>query len=56
MKNVRILKYSLTMESVLKILTNRRSHEFYKLADDHSVTNFIGEVIPSISMRNIVNQ
>ena len=45
MKNVGILKYSLTVESLLEILTNRRGQAFYKLIDVHSVTNVIGESI-----------
>ena len=56
MKNVRILKYSFTMESLLEMLTKRRSQSFYKLVDVHFVTKFIGESISSISMWNIVNQ
>ena len=51
MKNVGILKYSLAMESLLEILTNRRSQAFYKLIDVQSVTNVIGENISSIPMR-----
>ena len=56
MKNVGFLKYSLTVESLLEILTKRRSQAFDKFIDVHSVTNFIGESISSISMWNIVNQ
>ena len=56
MKNEGILKYSLTVESLLEILTNRRSQAFYKLVDVHSVTNVIGKSISSIRMWNIVNQ
>ena len=56
MKNVGILKYSLTAESLLEILTKRRSLAFYKLIDVHSVINVIEESIFSISMWNIVNQ
>ena len=56
MKNEGILKYSLTVESLLEILRNRRSQAFYKLVDVHSVTNAIGESIFSIGMWNIVNQ
>ena len=55
MKNVGILKYSLTVESLLEILTNRRIQAFYKLIDVHSVTNIIWESISSIRMWNIVN-
>ena len=40
-------KNSLTMERLLEILTNRRSQEFYKLVDVHSVTNVTGESISS---------
>ena len=47
MKNVKILKYSLTVESLLEVLTERRSQVFYKLIDVHSVTNVIGENISS---------
>ena len=47
MKNVGTLKYSLTVESLLEILTKRRSQAFYKLIDVHSVTNVIGENISS---------
>ena len=47
MKNVGALKYSLTVESLLEILTKRRSQAFYKLIDVHSVTNVIGENISS---------
>ena len=36
------------VESLLEILTNRRSQVFYKLIDVHSVTNVIGESISSI--------
>ena len=56
MKNVGILKYSLTVGNLLEISTKRRSQAFGKLIDAHSVTNFIGESIYSISMWNIVNQ
>ena len=50
------LKVSLTVESLLEILTKRRSQAFYKLIDAHSVTNVIGESISSIRMWNFVNQ
>ena len=43
------------MESLLEILT-KRGQTFYKLVDVHSVTNFIGESISSVSMWNTVNQ
>ena len=33
MKNVGILKYSLTVESLLETLTKRRSQAFYRLID-----------------------
>ena len=56
MKNVGIWKYLLTVESLLEILTNRRSQAFYKLIDIHSVTNVIGESISSKRMSNIVYQ
>ena len=41
MQNVGILKYSLTVESLPEILTNRRSQGFYNLIDVHFVTNVI---------------
>ena len=50
------LKVSLTLESLLEILTKRRSQAFYKLIDVHSVINIIGESISSIRMWNIVNK
>ena len=56
MKNVEILKYSLKVESLPEILTNRRSQAFHKPIDIHSVTNVIGESISSIQMWDIVNQ
>ena len=55
MKNVGILKDSLMVESLLEILTNRRSQAFCKLINVHSVANVLGEVIPSVNMWNIVN-
>ena len=55
MENVGILKDSLMVESLLEILTKRRSETFYKLIDVHSVTNVFGEIISSINMWNIVN-
>ena len=48
MKNVEILNHLLTVESLLEISTNRRKQAFYKLVDDRSVTNVIGESILSI--------
>ena len=45
-----VLKFSLKVESLLEILTNRRSQTFYKLIDVHSATNVIGESISSIRM------
>ena len=50
------LKYSVTVESLLEILTKRRSLVFYKLIDVHSVINVIEESISLIRMWNIVNQ
>ena len=50
------LKDSLTVESLLEILTKRRSQVFDKHIDVHFMTNFIGESISSISMLNITNQ
>ena len=42
MTNVGILKYSMTVESLLEILTERTSQAFfYRLIDVHSVTNVI---------------
>ena len=55
MENVGILKDSLMAESLLEILTKRRSHAFYKLIDVHSVTDVLVEIISSISMWNVVN-
>ena len=49
-------KYSLTVESLPEILTNRRSQAFYKLTDFYSMTNVIGQSISSIRMWDIVNQ
>ena len=48
MKNVEILNHSLTVESLLEILTIRRSQAFYNLIDVDSVTNAVGESILSI--------
>ena len=45
-----ILQDSLMVESLLEILTNKRSHAFYKFIDVHSVTNVIGGSISSIRM------
>ena len=56
MKNVEILKYSLTVESLLEVLTNRRSQAFYKFIDVLSETNVIGESFYSLWMLNIVNE
>ena len=56
MKNGRILKYAMMVESLLEILTKRRSQSFYKPVDVHSVTNAKGGIVSSISMWNIVNQ
>ena len=39
----------LMVESLLEILTKRRSQVFYKPVDVHSVTNAIGEFTSSIS-------
>ena len=44
------------LESLLEILTNRRPQTFYKHIDVHSVANAKGEIVPLISMWNIVNQ
>ena len=40
--------------SLLKLLTKRRSQTFYEPLDVHSVMNFVGKSISSISMLNIV--
>ena len=56
MKNVGILKYSLTVEGLLETLTKLKSQALYKLVDVQSVTNFIGESISLIRIWNIVNQ
>ena len=56
MKNLGILKQSLMVGSLLKILTKRKSYSFYKPIDVHSVTNAKGEIIFSIGMWDIVNQ
>ena len=45
------LKLAMMLESLLEILTKRRSQTF----DVHAVTN-VGEIISSITMYNIVNQ
>ena len=42
------LKVSLTVESLLEILTKKRSQGFYKLTDVHSVINVIRKSISSI--------
>ena len=55
MKTVGILKDSLMVESLLKILMKRGSQGFYKLIDVHSVTNVLGKSISSINVWNIVN-
>ena len=47
MKNVGILKYSLTVESLLEILTNKQS----KLIDAHSLTNVIKEYFFNTNMK-----
>ena len=44
------------VESLLEIITKRRSQAFCKPVDVHSVTNAIGESISSISIWNILNQ
>ena len=49
-------KVIIDVESLLEILTSRRSQAFYKLVDVHSVTNATGESTSSISIWNIVNQ
>ena len=47
--SVHSTKNLLEMESLLEILT-KRGPMFYKLVDVHSVTNFIGESISSVSI------
>ena len=47
---VGILKYSWMMESLLEVLTKRRSQAFQKHIGFHSVTNVLGVSISSISM------
>ena len=49
-------KVSLKVESLLEILTKRRSQTFYKLTDVHSATNVTEESISSMQMWNIANQ
>ena len=56
MKNVGTLKYSLTVENLLEILTKGRRQAFEKLIDVHFVANFIARSISLISMWTIVNQ
>ena len=43
-KNVEILNKSLMMNSLLKIITERRSQKFYKTIDVHSLTNATNEI------------
>ena len=44
------------VESLLEILTKRRSQSFYKPIDVRNVTKAKGEVVSSVSAWNIVNQ
>ena len=44
------------VESLLEILSKRRSRTFYKPTDVQSVTNVVDEIISSISIWIIVNQ
>ena len=44
MKNVRILKSSLVVDSLLEVIIERGSLKFYKSIDVHSVTNAIDEI------------
>ena len=44
------------VESLLEILTKRRSQTFYKLVDVHSVANAIQKSISLFSIWNVVNQ
>ena len=55
MENVEILKDSWRVESLLEILTKRRSQALYKFIDIHYVTNVLGKIIFSINMWNIEN-
>ena len=55
MENEEILKDSLMVESLLEIVTKRRSQAIYKLIDVHFVTKVLGEIISSINMENIMN-
>ena len=50
-----ILKYLLMVESLLEILT-KRNQTFHKPIDVHTVTDNMGEIVSSLSMRIIVNQ
>ena len=43
------------VESLLEILTKRKSQTFYKTVDVHFVTNAKGKNISSVSIWNIVN-
>ena len=45
-------KDSLIVESLLEILTKRKSQAFYKFTDVHSVTNVLGEIISSLNMES----
>ena len=45
MESVEILKDSFMVESLLEILTKRRSQAFYKFIDIHYVTNVLGKII-----------
>ena len=44
------------LESLLAMLTKRRSQAFCKVTDVHYVTNVVAERIYSVRMWNIVNQ
>ena len=44
------------LKSLPELLTKRKSQSFDGIKEVHSMTNFIGELPPSLKMRDIVNQ
>ena len=56
MRNVRISKYSMTVENLLEILNKRGSQTFFKAINVYSVTNAVGKSISSVIMWNTGNQ
>ena len=56
MKNVRILKQSLMVESLLEMLARRRRQVFYKPTDFPALTNAVSQGIFSINKQNTVSQ